>query len=90
MTGVDLKDAVTRLVDAAMGVVPDAEIIEILEGRIGVVQARSDERDDCDEGEQEADAGDCSDCGTGLTLDGVDGSHYCAVCGLEFASEEAE
>lgn len=85
MTGADLKDAITRLVDNAMGEIPDAEIIEILEGRIGVVQARSEERED--DGEDDAGPGDCTDCDVGLTLDGTDGSHYCAICGQIFERE---
>lgn len=81
MTGADLKDALTRLIDAAMGEVPDDEIIEILEGRIGVVQARAEER-------EEEGLGDCTDCGIGLTLDGSDGSHYCTGCGQVYTQED--
>lgn len=85
MTGAELKDAITRLIDSAMGEVPDDEIIEILEGRIGVVQARADEcENDDDEG-----LGDCTECGVGLTLDPQDGSHYCPSCGLVYDGEGA-
>lgn len=43
MNGEMLKDAITRLVDAAMGEVEYDEIIEILEGRIGVVKCRQED-----------------------------------------------
>lgn len=82
MTGADLKETITRLIDSAMGEVPDDEIIEILEGRIGVVRARAEECENDDEG-----IGDCTDCGIGLTLDGTDGSHYCTGCGQVFGEE---
>lgn len=85
MTGADLKDAITRLVDNAMGEIPDAEIIEILEGRIGVVQARTEDRED--DGEDDVGPGDCTDCGVGLTLDGTEGTHYCATCGQVYDRE---
>lgn len=46
----DFCDALKRLIDAAMGEVPNAAIIDALEGRIGVVQARAGENEDARKG----------------------------------------
>lgn len=45
----DFNETLKRLVDSAIGEIPFSEIIECLEGRIGVVRFRQEESEDEDE-----------------------------------------